>query len=232
MAGRISYYGGIVTNGLILDLDAAKRDSYPGVGTAWTNLIPNGVNGILTNGPTFSSANVGSIVFDGVDDFVNCGSSNITSFSGDLSVNCWVNAKGLTSANGGGIVVKRNSGQFPANYMLGVFTPGIFYFQINGTSPNTNSITGPSITYNTWYNVTAVRRSSTMELYYNAALQVTGSTPAGSSAASGVSLRVGQNHDSNAPFFGSIGLVHLYNRALSTTEILQNYNATKGRFGL
>ena len=61
MAGRIAYYGGIVTNGLVLDLDAAKKDSYPGTGTSWRNIAGNSNNGTLTNGPTFNSNNGGSI---------------------------------------------------------------------------------------------------------------------------------------------------------------------------
>ena len=59
----------IITDGLVLCLDAANRQSYPGSGTVWTDLAGSN-NGTLTNGPTFSSANGGSIVFDGVDDFI------------------------------------------------------------------------------------------------------------------------------------------------------------------
>ena len=71
MAGRVAYYGNIVKNGLILDMDAAKRDSYPGTGTAWNDISGFQYNGTLTNGPTFNSSNGGSIVFDGVDDRVS-----------------------------------------------------------------------------------------------------------------------------------------------------------------
>ena len=59
----------IVTSGLVLALDAADRNSYPGSGTTWTDLSGNANNGTLTNGPTFNSANGGSIVFDGTNDF-------------------------------------------------------------------------------------------------------------------------------------------------------------------
>jgi len=70
MAGRISYLGGIVRNGLVLDLDAAKLDSYPKFGTTWRDITFNQNNGTLVNGPTFNSGNGGSIVFDGVDDYI------------------------------------------------------------------------------------------------------------------------------------------------------------------
>jgi hypothetical protein len=70
--------GKIVTSGLVLALDAADKNSYPGSGTTWTDLSGNGNNGTLVNGPTFSSANGGSIVFDGVDDYVTCGTNSST----------------------------------------------------------------------------------------------------------------------------------------------------------
>jgi hypothetical protein len=63
----------IVTDGLVLYLDAANQKSYPGTGTTWNDLSGNGNNGTLVNGPTFNSDNNGSIVFDGVDDYVNFG---------------------------------------------------------------------------------------------------------------------------------------------------------------
>jgi len=65
----------IITNGLILCLDAASTKSYPGSGTTWFDRSGNGNNGVLTNGPTFSSTNGGSIVFDGTNDYVQVAGS-------------------------------------------------------------------------------------------------------------------------------------------------------------
>jgi len=65
-----NYQGKIVTNGLVLCLDAADKKSYPGTGTVWTDRSENGNHGTLTNGPTFNGANGGSIVFDGPSDGV------------------------------------------------------------------------------------------------------------------------------------------------------------------
>jgi hypothetical protein len=92
MAGRIAYYGGIVTNGLVLALDAAKKDSYPGSGTLWRDISGNGNNGTLTNGPTFNSGNGGSIVFDGVNDYVQYETSLDPYISGnrDFTIELWV----------------------------------------------------------------------------------------------------------------------------------------------
>ena len=69
--------GHIITDGLVIALDAANTKSYPGSGTTWSDLSGNSNNGTLTNGPTFNSRNGGSIVFDGVDDYVTLGTPSI-----------------------------------------------------------------------------------------------------------------------------------------------------------
>ena len=73
-----NYSPKISTDGLVLCLDAANTKSYSGSGTVWSDLSRGGNNGTLTNGPTFNSGNGGSIVFDGVNDYVDCGVSNIS----------------------------------------------------------------------------------------------------------------------------------------------------------
>jgi hypothetical protein len=82
MSTIYNYTGGLITEGLVLNLDAAKRDSYPGSGTLWKDLSGNGNNGTLTNGPTYTGVSKdASIIFDGVDDYVqipyNIGNSNV-----------------------------------------------------------------------------------------------------------------------------------------------------------
>ena len=67
----LSHSPSIITQNLVLCLDAANSKSYPGSGTTWYNLIPGGVNGTLTNGPTYSSANGGVIALDGVNDYIS-----------------------------------------------------------------------------------------------------------------------------------------------------------------
>ena len=78
----------ITTSGLILSLDAADKTSYPGSGTSWKDLSGNDNNGTLTNGPTFSAANRGNIVFDGVDDYVV--TSNFTPNVTNKTLSGWV----------------------------------------------------------------------------------------------------------------------------------------------
>jgi len=87
------WYGiasGVVTNGLVLALDAGISRSYSGIGTTWTDLSGNGKNATLINGPTYSSANGGSIVFDGSNDYAEISNaSTLGGFTGDFSIEFW-----------------------------------------------------------------------------------------------------------------------------------------------
>ena len=87
----VAYNSRIVTDGLALCLDAANSKSYPGSGSTWTDLSGNGNNATLTNGPTYSSANGGSIVFDGVNDYVAPTGLTNALWQGNWTVSFWVN---------------------------------------------------------------------------------------------------------------------------------------------
>ena len=103
-------YPNIVNDSLVLTLDAGNQNSYAGSGTNWYDLSGNGNNGTLTNGPTFNSSNIGSIVFDGVDDYVNIPDNSSLNPTKNLTLSCWVN---ITSFNNVyiGIVDKYNGGR-------------------------------------------------------------------------------------------------------------------------
>jgi hypothetical protein len=108
MATRYNYTGGIVTNGLVLNLDAAKTDSYPGTGSIWRDLSGNSNNGTLTNGPTFSGiGKQASIVFDGSDDKVYCGSGSTIDFnvSQSFTTCCWAY---LTAISGYEVFIEKS----------------------------------------------------------------------------------------------------------------------------
>jgi hypothetical protein len=95
----------IVTSGLVLCLDAANKLSYPGTGTSWYDLSGNANTGTLTNGPTFSVANMGSIVFDGVDDYVNIPNNSSFNVTDNISVEMWVRIE-TTQSNNLGFLIK------------------------------------------------------------------------------------------------------------------------------
>ena len=82
----------VVTNGLVLALDAANTKSYVSGSTTWNDLSGNNNSGSLVNGPTFNSANLGSIVFDGVDDYINCGNSSTLNITETFTISLWINS--------------------------------------------------------------------------------------------------------------------------------------------
>jgi hypothetical protein len=222
MAGRVAYYGNIVKDGLVLDLDAAKRDSYPTTGTVWRDISGNNYTGSLTNGPTFSSTNNGSIVFDGVDDYVICG--DIINYTNSFTVSSWINVNSSLNP-----IISKWSGTFVASRF--------FLFRTNSNvlqffDSNTTLFTGGTVPSNVWTQVGFVINGSSSQLYING-------TPSGNSFTPTMTVRTGVNLGLGCysnPFdtflTGKIAYIQVYNKALSAQEVLQNYNATKGRYGL
>jgi hypothetical protein len=226
MAGRIAYYGGIVRDGLILNLDAAKRDSYPGSGTVWRDIVGSN-SGTLTNGPTFSSENGGSIVFDGVNDFIEI------YYSGSL----------ITDSYTFSFFAKHNGERDTRRTMLGLSNNGdfaykVFNMQIWDTNTqylsffgDNNSFTSFSFNldydFQYWNHFTAINTPSSIKIYVNGQLKSTINNPRrGTFDRIWIGTRSGQH------WKGWIPDLKIYNRELSQSEVLQNYNATKSRFGI
>jgi hypothetical protein len=226
-------YPYIVMDGLVLYLDAGITQSYPGSGTTWTDV--NGLgpknNGALTNGPTFNSANGGSIVFDGTNDYVNLGTyTKINYLSGDFAIDCWVYYTGIHSSNGANVIgnyYTGNSGVTGDWQLIFAFSKIFLY----STGPG--YIIETLITTNTWLNIVVSRISSTMKLYVNNVEKSSVSNSTNMSRVGG-NLNIGiDGNNSEEPFGGRIAVIRMYNeKGLSSTEIAQNYNAQKGRFGL
>jgi hypothetical protein len=217
-----SYGPSIVKDGMVMCLDAGNRKSYAGSGTSWVDLSRNGNNGTLTNGPTFSIANGGSIVFDGTNDQIDCG--NALSLQITIgTISAWFNA---TNANSGfnGIITKRHAWSlFVQDNVLMTFdwgsgavsrstgiTVGNGLWNHATMSFNTNIDNGAIVYLN------GVAVLTTRIIHYNHAYGV----------------RIGESSGANQFLTGNVASASVYNRRLSAAEVLQNYNATKGRFGL
>jgi hypothetical protein len=236
MAGRISYYGGIVTNGLILDLDAAKRDSYPGTGTTWRDISGQGYTGTLTNGPTFNSNNGGYIVFDGVDDRVS--RTGAINTGNNFTVNAWIypTVLGTTrrSIVGNSYNYNTRNGWFFCTSGGGI--NNTFFLSV-GADAAYRVAAADTLSINTWQYVTAVvaNGGGTITLYRNGQSTNTSLSflSSGTITYADTEFHIGFRQIALPdPYTGNIAQVSIYNRALTDAEILQNYNATKGRFGL
>jgi len=232
----MSYSNGpkIVTSGMILYLDAANSKSYSGTGTAWNDLSGNNHNGTLTNGPIFSSTFKGGFLFDGINEHVSIPYSSIFNIQ-NFTLSAWVrfvtfdtfNAL-LTNPQTGTI-----DGGWPSPYTS-------WMLRINSNTTITVAI-GTSTTYsgrgfsytlstNTIYNIVGTYNGSLAMCYING-------SKLGESALSGTinytSKPVVVGTDYGGSFSNcSIYNTSVYNRALSASEIAQNYNAIKGRFNL
>jgi hypothetical protein len=208
----------IITSGCVLSLDAADKLSYKGSGTTWTDLSGNNNTGTLINGPTFSGGNMGNIVFDGTNDYVNCGNNGSLILTSG-TVNVWMKTTS-TAVGYQGIVVKA------LNYGIYNYGGNLLLYDW-GADADRNS--GISISDGNWRFITLRFSSNSLNnatVYINGVLVYTTTMYKTSDI---YNLVIGTG-DVSQPLPGSIGGVQIYNRSLSTTEVLQNYNATKSRF--
>jgi len=217
----------IVTNGLVLNLDAANVKSYPRSGTTWSDLSGNRNTGSLVNGPTFSSDSGGSIVFDGVDDYVSCGNSNTLQVTiGTISV--WMK----TTNPGSGyraIIVKQ--------YSWGLYTKDSVLMTYDFGSAQDRS-TGINIADGNWKNVSMTFTETIGSPFNNAIIYLNGNSIFTASVKflnNTLEVQLGSGGESGGStqlLNGTIAAAYVYNRTLSPQEVLQNYNAQKSRFGL
>ena len=211
----------MIQDGLVLALDASDKNSYPGSGTAWTDMSGNNNSGSLVNGPTFNSATGGSIVFDGTNDRVS------TPFkpSGYRSYFIWVRYNIITGLSNGYSLT--GTQEVNAYNYIGISNGGYFYYYF-GT--NGQEVTSTILNPNTWYyQGITLSNDGFARAYLNGNLISTLSSGVGNTSTSEFSVGcINQNHFIN----GNISSVTQYNRTLSASEILQNYNAQKSRFNL
>jgi Concanavalin A-like lectin/glucanases superfamily len=224
---RWTYMPDIVRNGLVLNLDAGEPSSYPGSGTTWTDLSGNGNTGTLTNGPTYNSGNGGSIVFDGVDDYVLIG-PNLT--PSNITLNVWFSP--TSTVSGQPIIRYRLYG-----YGLSIGsnnTISIFLWNSSSVALSLSSVSD-YLSVGRVYNAAVTFGNSSLQLYINGILIGSAASTINSIyyVSDGTGLTIGRDGGGTGGFFnGKVYDFMIYNRALTPTEIQQNFNAMRGRFGI
>ena len=214
----------IVTNGLVLALDAGNIKSYVSGSTTWFDKSGRGNNGTLINGPTFSSTNGGSIVFDGTNDGTD---TNFNSALGDFTVCAWF--KGINQGGTRRIVDKNFQTGFWLGYQGGNHPSSSYWGGgIRQTSPPYGIYIGP-FPASTW-NFISMRRQGTIQTLYANGIDNSISQSVTSDLLSTDGLTVG--YGGGEYMSGNISIVQIYNRALSASEVQQNFNALRGRFGI
>jgi hypothetical protein len=222
----------IVTNGLVLYLDAANTKSIVSGSSTWYDKSGYGNNGTLVNGPTFDSLNGGSIIFDGTNDRVDCPlSSTIQSINTNNSLTISTFIKVASSSEYRDFVgVNKTSGNNPFTLRASIGNVYFFDYEIGGIRTTKIYPGTTSDILNKWVQLTATIGENSVKLYLNGIQVGTTTTVSGNIKTIDSDFRIG-NLGYNV-FFGSVSTTQLYNRALSAQEILQNYNATKSRFNL
>ena len=225
----VAYNPGIVTDGLVLCLDAANKKSYPGSGTAWNDLSPNTNNTSFVNGCTFSSENLGYILFDGTDDRVI--TSNNFSFSNNSTWEAWVQR--TSSVNSYNMFMGRTLPYFGLQDSAIIFSNSY-----TGSGQQTIYSTGFTPVNNIWYYLvftTEYTGTHTIpRIYINGVLNNSGSgfTGAQGQYSQGFAIGEGRATATWYPFQGNIACVKIYDKTLSPIEIQNNFNAFRGRFGI
>jgi hypothetical protein len=222
----IGYGPRVVTDGLVLALDAADRNSYPGSGTTWSDLSGRGNTGTLTNGPTYSSVNGGSIVFDGTNDYIDCGktATQLGIYDADYTFDAWVYPTNLPSNDRPmfGTVQETTRQGLHLVFRAGLIHQGHYFADFSAGSATLNAWNNISYTY--------VKSSGLASIYKNGALQGSGTI---SSFIGTTNILIGRWATTIPNYFvGNGSNYKIYNRALTAAEVRQNFNALRGRYGI
>ena len=214
----------IVTSGLILNLDAANPKSYVSGSITWTDISRSSKNGTLVNGPTYSTSNGGSIVFDGTDDYVTVPSSNLWALGTNGTIAMWAFFTGNINSNHR-LWCTLNS----STYLDAYIDNATGIFGVHGSSTTTTTI----FPRDKWVHVVVTYINGNIAIYFNGISQpLQGQTTAYNITNTGT-LFIGQYSGGGGyTWRGRMSSMLIYNKGFSAAEVLQNYNATKGRFNL
>lgn len=238
----MNYGPKIITNGLVLCLDAADRKSYADSGNAWNDLSGNNLNGTLTNGPTFSATNGGTILFDGTNDYVNINANTtLKTLQVPMTILCW--AKPTTTKSY--MAIFSQYSDVVNNKLIKLIRLDSNIFRcFSSKSDGTYQYFDMSInpTLNSWnffsFIISGTISSASVIMGLNSTFENKGAFASALSSTPDTTVPVyiatiANNYVGMAEYFqGNIANVLIYNRALSTNEVLQNFNATRGRFGI
>ena len=222
----------IITSGLVLYLDAGYIPSYPTTGTSWKDLSGNSNNATLVNGPTFNGASIslsgktlGSIVFDGVNDY--CSTTLSKTFS-SITIQVWFYRSGNQTSQFSGLVANRSPENTDVSgLLLNINGNQSLGYNWNNSPDAYNWNSGLVLDYLGWHFLSLSVSPSSATGFLNG---VFATNNIEHSAINLSNLAIGKDYLTERHITGRIAAVYIYDRALSNTEVQQNYNATKGTF--
>ena len=228
IADTQDYYN-IITRGLSWHLDAATPSSYPETGTLWFDLSSNNYTGTLTNGPTFSSSNGGTIVFDGANDYIVL--TNASTPLTNLSYETILKIDSIPASDTFRSIWQKSS-DWNGNTGISLqMIYGALTFSYGSFWGGSVSYSLSNLTVGNWYHIVGTSSSvvsGTSKMYINGSLVATGANATTPTDTSDLTLGYGNG----GGFLGNISVFRTYNRELAAAEISQNFNVQRGRFGI
>jgi hypothetical protein len=223
----VTYNNRIVTDGLVLCLDAASKRSYPGTGTTWSDLA--GANdGTLTNGPTFDAGNGGSIVFDGTDDKATF-TFDVTSIK---TYEIWTNAVAASNALGGHAYLLHNNGSDDTtgnSYVtIGIQPTQKYYAALRGEWSSMN--TGVTASNSNIVQIVLSWNGTYQKVYINSEFKTQSHMTVNTRTPHATTSIAGYRDSDFRNMQGGVYSIKAYNRALTADEIRRNYLSTKERY--
>lgn len=224
-----TYNSNIVTDGLVLCLDAANPRSYSGAGSTWSDLSGNSNHGTLTNSPTFDAVSK-SFNFDPTNSYLTI--PNSPSLNTDYITVEYI-LSDSHSLHAYPIVNKSSEATEGRFWRIGVTSPNTFYFWIEVGSETYYSIVADSAFSSDLYHLFCTYDGSIMKMYINGEQQSQTASVSGVLYGSSGDVEIARNKFYNPDRYASHKsyLFRIYNRALSAEEVHRNYNATRGRYG-
>ena len=229
----------IVTSGLVLCLDGKSTASYPGSGSTWNDISSFGATCSLVNSPIYTSSD-GSFSFDGVDEYGSI--TNAQTRGNTVTHEIWVRPSSLTGGEGGRSTLIRPIGANTlSDTYFAIMSNGSIESSLRNSTDNgyeTYATAASLVVINRWHHIvqTISRSGASVRVYINGVLRANNGISTHTVSYTS-SLQIAQQGTNTASAFarrlnGRIGIVRVYDTVLSAAQVLQNYNATKGRYGL
>ena len=229
-AQKSKFANTIVQQGLVLNLDAGNPYSYAGAGTTWYDVSGNSYNGTLIGSPSYTSNNNGGIIFDSNAKYGTLPTSGLAFGTGQFAIEVWVYSTAAVTNN----VIYASQSSNVAGFVALFYPSGLGFAltDFNSVGVRTTTTHQTAVSQNTWYHVVGIRNASNQYIVYVNGVASTTNATATTSLTTAAPQIASNPATTGERFTGTIASLRLYNRSLSATEVLQNYNATKGRFGL
>jgi hypothetical protein len=229
-AQKSRFANSIVQQGIILNLDAGNPFSYAGAGTTWFDVSGNSYNGTLIGSPSYTSNNNGGIIFDSNAKYGTLPTSGLAFGTGQFAIEVWVYSTAAVTNN----VIYASQSSNVAGFVALFYPSGLGFSltDFNSVGVRTTTTHQTAVSQNTWYHVVGIRKASNQYIVYVNGVASTTNATATTSLTTAAPQIASNPATTGERFTGTIASLRLYNRSLSADEVLQNYNATKGRFGL